>query len=414
MGKDVKATPVFELSSFTVTNDVFNNLQDENGCACIELYGHIKFIDDNSDEYILFDCDPSDPAIVYLSDNNSVLLRESIFNPPYWSYWMHRFSLIIYLKDKRRDIVVVDSTKDFDFAFMDVYDVNEGCWKIETPMCGLISVHYRILPYAVYAHVDVEVVDYNGSRRSHTNEDCDKPLKSEDLCQAVVTGKISSTCKTQDKRCISRVIFDESCYDPANLTPTDLLWICWLAVPAYSRKLRIEVDLEVDGEKIGSGHVLDFDVKDICVETEKAIKEQNWSIIVRVDWKHAYSFITKEYFNRIDPKLFVEGASATESEGHSTFSKVSNRELHLEVFPDIYDPSSVSPTDMSTKGMVRDPIPLFFPYNHSLVEIFSVSITPPREKCWKLCGEVECTDTFETYNIFCKEGEEYVELELKL
>lgn len=116
-----------------------------------------------------------------------------------------------------------------------------------------------------------------------------------EMCQATVTGKISTTCKARNKKRISRVIFDETCYDPANLSPTGMRWISWLAVPAYSRSLKIEVDLEVDGEKIGSGQVLDFEVKDMSYKgIVKEIFGQDWCILVSVYWTHAHSFLDKE------------------------------------------------------------------------------------------------------------------------
>ncbi|KNA12893.1 hypothetical protein SOVF_121300 isoform B [Spinacia oleracea] len=156
----VRATPIFELSSITVRKDLFKKLEDENESAWIEVYGHIKIVDEENNEHLLFDCPLDNPESVYLSDNDSVLLQECFFDYPYWSYSMHKFSLVMHLKDRRGDVVIADDVKEFDLNFMDVYDVNEGGWKIKTSLGGgggHVYVQYRIFPYAVYAFVDVKL-----------------------------------------------------------------------------------------------------------------------------------------------------------------------------------------------------------------------------------------------------------------
>ncbi|KNA22835.1 hypothetical protein SOVF_030430 [Spinacia oleracea] len=281
----VKAAPIFELSSVSIRKNGLRKF-DDIGSTRVDLYGYIQLIDENDNKYVLFEADEGDgddPETVYLWNDISVVIREAILDRPPWLpkiFWLE-----LCLKDKIRDIEIVNDKKRFDFSSIDG-DVgySEKSLLFQTKGRDVVHVRYRVLEYAVLAYVEIKVVK---------NEENNDSIESEAAC-AVVTGNIVSMCKITDKVSLPRVLFDKNCYDPSNLVPSQMSWIAWLAVPAYSGLL-IEANLEVNDEKIRSSDALYFEVADVFRGlTLESIVGEKWRIEVSVTWANGYQYLRED------------------------------------------------------------------------------------------------------------------------
>ncbi|XP_021841756.2 uncharacterized protein [Spinacia oleracea] len=136
----ISGTPVFELSFVSIYKDKFKEFYDDDD-PCIELYGHIKLVDDNDYEYYLFNQDCSDAKTVNLLYHKSVILRGSQHSRPL--LLPKFFSVEICLKDRKRDVVIIKEYFSLDFSGEVKYDTEQQL-ECNSNGHGLASVTYTI------------------------------------------------------------------------------------------------------------------------------------------------------------------------------------------------------------------------------------------------------------------------------
>ncbi|KAL6501021.1 hypothetical protein OROHE_025218 [Orobanche hederae] len=256
MNQDIRASPLFELSSVRIYKDP-EDLDDS-----FEIYGHVKLTNHCGKTFFLFNRGHDDPEDVFILDKKSAILPKTEHDCPFWlpqCFWLE-----LYLLDKRRNVTIVHDEFLLDFSRKVVYDkeivltYNRGY--------GLVTVHYTVFRSAVLALVSFSVVGNEGSG----SEDGES-----DKCFVGVRGTISATTKVRGRDGIPRVLYDRQ---SVISTTNDFTELSTLAVPAYAL-LRIKADLKVDGEQIVSGDdALEFEPEDGPAMLMKEIVGRKWRI----------------------------------------------------------------------------------------------------------------------------------------
>lgn len=286
----IRASPLWELSSIKISRELFQKMDSNEGSSCvIELYGHIRLVDDKGNMFTLFKLDSQDPKIVVLDDDYSIILRKPQLGTP--RCLPKNMTLHILLCDRIRDVVFFDDSKFLDFTqpvFYDVndfilldYDVAHNFLKLESKL----EIGFTIFHCAVLAYVGVTV----------RNDGIDLGSDVE------VTGHFTTSIKLRNEE-VSQVLFDE----PMKFDFNSATELCVLAVPVYS-PLKIKAELKFDEEPIVS--VLEFKPRDTKYESvDQEILGHKCRILVSVTWEHACHKLPENYLREWD------NASGSESE----------------------------------------------------------------------------------------------------
>ncbi|KAL6575308.1 hypothetical protein OROMI_012593 [Orobanche minor] len=255
----VKGTPLFELVSVRITSDTFNEEVDGGSkLPYVEIFGHILLIDDHGNEFSLFNRKRGEAKTVFLdeaSDTSVILQNFELYSP---RCLPSKFWLEFYLRDRHRDIVIIDDWKFIDCTRVVTYDKKQQIIFDKeqriTPFSSrlqLVYVEYAIFQCALLASVSIVVEDIveDGSDQS----------------DVVHSGAITASTVMNDMSCIGRVLFDNS----EELVFGALTYLSLFAVPAYSL-IEIQVNVEVNGDKIVGA--LKFQANDwSCVPYEQEI-----------------------------------------------------------------------------------------------------------------------------------------------
>ncbi|KAL6575234.1 hypothetical protein OROMI_012519 [Orobanche minor] len=245
----VKGTRLFELVPGRITSDTFNEEVDGGSkLPYVEIFGHILLIDDHGNEFSLFNQKRGDAKTVFLdeaTDTSVILQNFEVYSP---RCLPSKFWLEFYLRDRHRDIVIMD-----DWKFID-------CTRVVT--------------------YDKTTTNYLRQRTTYHTLHLSPSIGLCGWCHYCFN------CN-DDMSCIGHVVFDNS----GELVFGALTFLSLFAVPAYSL-IEIQVNVEVNGDKIVGA--LKFQANDwSCVPYEQEILGGGgkYRIRVFVQFGHAKKFL---------------------------------------------------------------------------------------------------------------------------
>ncbi|XP_021720742.1 uncharacterized protein LOC110688312 [Chenopodium quinoa] len=272
---DIKALNIIEFFSVIIQRDTTrgDDLND------FEIYGHIKLTNDYGKEFFLFKQKHRHPVTVCMMDKGLAILPKFQGYQPRWV--PKYFWLKLYLKDKTRNVTIVDAEYLLDFRRKVVYDKEQSViYNSKGKGYGIVTLNYTVFRCALFALTTLGVYR-NGS--GIENDKTDEVV--------TVSGSISASTQVEGKRELSRVLCDISMSLTVNNDDTMLPVV---AVPAYSL-LRIKPDLVVNGERIVTGN----DTLECKPEADngpccKKFMVENWCICLGVFFIHPYRCLQDE------------------------------------------------------------------------------------------------------------------------
>ncbi|KNA23991.1 hypothetical protein SOVF_020090 [Spinacia oleracea] len=231
----VSGTPLFELVSLRKSKHTF---QDPH----LEIFGSIILIDEHGNEFLLFRRMRNEAKTVFIhnstdddddddDDTTSVLLHNFDIKGP--RCLPSKFCLKFNIKDKLRDIAIIQDSMFIDCTRRIMYDKLQSCC-LDTPFLSVL-VDYAVYGCALIASVAI-VVD-------RKRDEIDNTVLSAGVSVSV-SGILSATALTSDMAMIKHVLFDGS----QKLVLGALNTLSTFSVPSYSL-LECQVNLDVEGEK---------------------------------------------------------------------------------------------------------------------------------------------------------------------
>ncbi|CAO2842732.1 unnamed protein product [Amaranthus hypochondriacus] len=375
------ATPLLELSFISVSSDFFRRCSlkkyiNRLGSLQKKIHVTIKVIDNDSQEFLLFDSDDCDACVMDFHDDKlDIRLEKSKFNRPHWIPKHLDLKLLIKdKKDKMNEVVEifrldVEPTRPKPNV---VYD-EELRLDLEGKSFKHVQVHYTYFRYAMLAFVDCCVLK---------NDDIGPGDGSEDRL-VKVSGAISARFKVRDKP-ITRSLLDEKNGNFAVFDHAQLHWSSCLAVPAYS-SLEIIIDnMVVNQENIDTSYSEHDLIFKPMVDYEETVEivgpHSKWRFSVTVKWRHAYNLL---------PNL-CECDFSDEEEEEEEFEE-----------DDMLQPFELPKSDVNVIMNRRDPLAVLDLYHLKLVEVFSICVCPyVGDRSFILGGTVEYTDCMGTHEVF--------------
>lgn len=290
----VRASPLFELSSIKISRDLFlvmdmktryDNFVDDK--CVIELYGHIRLVDDKGNVFTLFKLDHQHAKTVILEDSFSLILQKSQLGTP--RCLPKNLKLHILLKDRIRDVVFFDDWKFLSFSRQVHYDILQHVifdYNVERTthkfprLESSLEMGFTIYHCARLAYIGVTLRSVGS----------DNQIDSEE-----VKLKLQASIQLKNRK-VCHDLFDESLSLKIG-NPTEL---CVLAVPAYSL-LEIQANLKFDDDEDIVSQ-LEVDARDTTCHAvnEMEIVGQKCRMLLWVTWNHAFDKLPENILREWD------------------------------------------------------------------------------------------------------------------